>query len=222
MIDYETYLRTFGEKDKNSGEYKAGLPKEMFDLFNKPDRFGIAFDNETYLTLMEDVMIAMGSCMLSNDKQSRLASYKKLAGVIKKVLEKADKSDGTVLTDSYYENAPSPDERELFAENPLVTAKGDVTRNISAVLVGLSGFYRAMNTQVGRKVHQKLLGEKRKAIETLFEDKHKNGTSLYYNILGMMLSQWGRRMSMYESYSKRLKLISGGIRDARKSRAGKH
>ncbi len=78
-------------------------------------------------------------------------------------------------------------------------------------------FYRAMSTDVGEDVCQAVINEKKGAIASLYDDKiTKNGTSSYYNILNFILNNWSRRIGMYESYSKSLKLINRGIRDVRR------
>lgn len=213
MIDYETYKQKFGTKDKRSNDRLVGISQDVYDMLNQENRLGIAFQNEITLALTEDVIIAIGSCMMNDDKDKNLKSWKKLGDVIRKVLIRYRKDENN-LNDRYYEVSPSPDDKDLFVNNPVITAKGNLTHNISAILIGLSKFYRAMSTEVGTAVYQAIINEKKKALEALYDDKHKNGTSSYYNILNFILNNWGRRISTYESYSKSLKLINKGIRNA--------
>ena len=214
MIDYETYKRRFGTKDKRSTEYLVGISQDVYDMLSQESRLGVAFQNEIALSLAEDVIVAIGTCMMNNDKDERLAAWKKLGKVIKGILIKHRKDDNG-LNDRYYEVSASPEDRELFVNNPVVTVKGDLTHNISAILAGLSMFYRAMSTDVGAAIYQAVINEKKKAVEALYDDKTtKNGASTYYNILSFMLNNWSRRISTYESYSKSLKLINKGIRNA--------
>lgn len=213
LIDFETYKQKFGTKDKRSKERLVGISQDVYDMLNQENRLGVAFQNEITLALTEDIIIAIGTCMMNDDKDKRLKSWKMLGAVVKKVLIKHRKDDNG-LNDRYYDISPSPEDRELFVNNPVVTAKGNLTHNVSAVLIGLSKFYRAMSTDVGGDVYQAIIDEKKKAIEMLYDNKHKNGTSSYYNILNFVLNNWGRRISTYESYSKSLKLINKGIKNA--------
>ncbi len=214
MIDYETYKRKFGTRDKQSNDYFVGISQDVYDMLSQENRFGVAFQNEIALALAEDFIVAIGTCMMNDDKDKTLKAWKKLGKVIKDVLIKHRKDDND-LNDRYYEVSASPDDRDLFVNNPIVTAKGDITHNVSAVLVGLSKFYRAMSTDVGLAVYHAIASEKKKAVESLYDDKTtKNGASSYYSILNFILSNWSRRISMYESYSKSLKLINKGIKNA--------
>ncbi len=216
MIDYETYKLKFGTKDKRSNEYLIGISQDIYDMLNQENRLGIAFQNEITLALTEDIIIAIGTCMMNDDKDKRLKAWKRLGDVVKKVLIKHRKDDNS-LNDRYYEVSPSPEDRELFVNNPVITAKGDLTHNVSAILVGISKFYRAMSTDVGNAVYQAVISEKKKEVAALYDNKtaRNNGTSSYYNILNFVLNNWSRRIDMYESYSKSLKLINKGIKNAR-------
>lgn len=219
MIDYETYKRKFGTKDKRSNEYLVGISQDIYEMLNQESRLGVAFQNEITLALAEDVIVAIGTCMMNDDKDKRLKSWRRLGDVIKRVLMKHRK-DENLLNDRYYEVSASPEDRELFVNNPVVTAKGNLTHNVSAVLIGLSKFYRAMSTDVGVAVYQAIANEKKKAVGELYDGPRSarqavNGVSSYYNILNFTLNNWSRRIGMYESYSKSLKLINKGIKNAR-------
>lgn len=216
MIDFETYKRKFGVRDARSNESIISISQDVYDMLSQDNRFGVAFQNEITLALAEDFIVAIGTCMMNDDKDKTLKAWKKLGEVIKKVLIK-HRGDDNGLNDRYYEVSASPEDRELFVDNPVVTAKGNLTHNVSAVLVGLSKFYRAMCTDVGVAVYHAIASEKKKAVEALYDDKTtKNGASSYYTILNFILNNWSRRMSMYESYSKSLKLINKGIKNARR------
>ena len=213
MIDYETYKRKFGARDKRSNEYLVGISQDVYDMLSHENRFGVVFQNEIALALAEDFIVAIGTCMMNSDKDKTLKSWKRLGEVIKRVLIKHRK-DENLLNDRYYEVSASPEDRDLFVNNPLVTTKGNITHNVSAVLIGLSKFYRAMCTDVGVAVYHAIANEKKKAVEALYDDKHRNGSSSYYTILNFVLNNWSRRMDVYESYSKSLKLINKGIKNA--------
>ncbi len=222
MIDYETYKRKFGTKDKRSNEYLVAISPDIYNMLNQENRLGVAFQNEIALALAEDIIVAIGTCMMNSGKEVHISSpyrnenlklWKRLGEAIKRVLIKHRK-DENLLNDRYYEVSASPEDRELFVSNPVVTAKGNLTHNVSGVLIGLSKFYRAMSTDVGVAVYHAIANEKKKAVEALYDDKHRNGTSSYYNILNFVLNNWSRRMSVYESYSKSLKLINKGIKNA--------
>ncbi len=217
LIDYETYKRKFGTKDERSNEYLVGISKDIYDMLNQENRLGIAFQNEITLALTEDIIIAIGACMMNDDKDKRLKSWKKLGDVVKRVLIKHRKDDNR-LNDRFYEVSASPEERDLFVENPI--AKNNISFNISNIIGGLSKFYRAMSTDVGTAVYQAIINEKKKEIEALYDNKtaRTNGTSSYYNILNFVLNNWNRRIVMYESNSKNLKLIIRGIENARRNR----
>ena len=81
--------------------------------------------------------------------------------------------------------------------------------------MGIANFYRAMNTDVGAAVYNAILKEKSKAIDTIYDNKHKNGTSSYYNVLSLIVSIWSKRVSEYEYYSEDLKFINRGIKYVR-------
>jgi hypothetical protein len=214
MIDYETYKRKFGTKDKRSNEYIIGISQDIYDMLSQESRLGIAFQNEITLALTEDIIIAIGACMMNEDKDKRLKSWKRLGDVIKRILIKHRKDDNS-LNDRFYSMSASPGERDFFIENPI--AKNNISSNISNIIGGLSKFYRAMSTDVGTAVYQAIINEKKKEIGALYDNKtvRNNGTSSYYNILNFVLNNWSRRIEMYESYSKSLKLINRGIRDVR-------
>ncbi len=78
MIDYETYKRKFGTKDKRSNEYLVGISQDIYDMLSQENRLGIAFQNEIVLALTEDIIVAIGSCMMNDDKDKRLKSWKRI------------------------------------------------------------------------------------------------------------------------------------------------
>lgn len=216
-IDFDTYKRKFGTKNKKTREYQVAVSEDVYNLLSEKERFGIAFTNEIFLSLMEDVMVAINAAILDGDKGSTLKPYKKLGINIKKVLEKS-KAEDLFLTDRYYDIAPSPIDRDVFVSNPLVMSEKNVTDKISHVLASLGMFYRAINTKVGNDVYKTLINEKKKSITTIYENKNHNGTSVYYTILNAVIGIWQYRIRQYESHAKSLKLINGGIKNVRKSK----
>lgn len=214
MIDYETYKRKFGTKDKRGKEYRVGISQDIYDMLSRDNRFGIACQNEITLALVEDVMMHIAECLMSKDKDNELKAWKKVGEVIKKVIMKY-RNDDHNLNDRYYKVAVRPEERALFMENPMVIDGDNKTLRVSRVVSGLGMFYRAVSTDVGEAVCQAITDEKKKAIESLYEAKHKNGTSSYYNALNFIINEWIRRVSMYEWNSSELKFINRSMKDAR-------
>ena len=208
MIDYETYKKKFGTRSKKIRDRHVSISQDIYEMLGKDARFGVAFDNETNLALMEDVLIAISTAMM-NDDHEKLKSWKKFGMLIKKVLLKF-KADENCLNADYYRIAASPEERDLFVSNPI--EKDNITLKVCNVLTEYGMFYRAMSTDVGEAVLSALIHEKKDAVETLYQAKEKNGSSSYYSILTFVLSNWSRRISMYESYSRSLKLINGGFK----------
>ncbi len=66
---------------------------QHYDLFKTEDKFAIAFKNEISLALMEDVLIAIGACIMNGDKDKTLKSLKELGRTIKGVLVKHKNED---------------------------------------------------------------------------------------------------------------------------------
>lgn len=214
MIDYETYKRKFGTKDKRGGEYRVGISQDIYDMLSRDVHLGIACQNEIGLALIEDVMMHIAECMMSSDKDTDLKAWKKVGDVIKKVITKY-KNNECFLNDRYYKVSASPDERVFFVENPMIVNGDNKTLRVSHIIGGLGMFYRAVSTVVGAAVCQAIVDEKKKAIESLYEAKHKNGTSSYYNALNFIINEWARRIALYESSSSELKFINRSIKNAR-------
>jgi len=208
MIDYETYKRKFGKKVK--GEHHVSISQDIFDMLSSEGKFGIAFENEINLAIMEDVLINISKAMMTDDKNNDLSAWKKIGELIKKVLVK-HKDDDNALNDRYYEVSASPDERTFFADNPI--SKNNMTLKVVDALSELGMFYRAMSTNVGEAVCKEIVKAKKKAISDIYDANHKNGTSVYYNKLNFIISTWGRRIGAYESYSNNLKFINRGIKN---------
>lgn len=212
MLDYKTYVRKFGTKDKQ-GQYHVSISEDVFDLLKRKDRFEVGFKNEITFALMEDVFVLICSSIMTNDKDGKLTAYKKLANLIERVLTK-HKDSPDVLNQRYYKVSPSPEEKEMFVRNPLVNAKVDVTSKIAGVLSGLAKFYRAINTEVGSEVFHAILREKTNVLNLVYDQKNKNGALVNYpEVLSFVVGEWTRRIQTYESYSSSLKLINGGIRN---------
>jgi len=223
IINYETYKRKFGKKDKRSGEYHVNISEDIYNMMSQEKRFGIAFQNEIHLALMEDVLVEMNRCIMTDDKDNTLKVWKKIGEFIKKVLIKNVESEIN-LNDRYYEVAPSPDERTFFSENEIPEevvingklTKNDITITTASGLSELGMFYRAMSTDVGESVARAIQEEKEKAIEDLYETKRKNESSLYYEKLNDLTSNWRMRISMYETCSSNLKFVNRSIENVRR------
>lgn len=213
MIDYKTYKRRFGEKDEKNNEYHVTITEDIYDMFSRDKKFGIAFHNEIALALIEDALKHIAEAMMNNDKEGGLESWKKVAELIRKVLLEY-KDNENKLNDRFYEMAASPEEKTFFQENPI--QENNISVNISRGIGTWGMFYRAMQTQVGEAVCQAIVNAKKKAVEDLYTARHKNGTSSYYNILNFLIILWGRRVSGYETHSKSLKLINRSIENARR------
>ena len=211
MIDYEKYKLKFGAKNKKNDDRHVSISKDVYDMLSKDKNFGIAFQNEINLAIMEDILIAISAAMMNQDKDGTLKQWKKLGEAVKKVMV-AHKADENKLNDRYYQVSAAPEERKFFADNPIVKDNVNITRNVVAGLIELGMFYRAMSTAIGEAITDLLIKEKRGALDELYKGD-KNGASSYYNILSFVISNWSRRIGTYESYSSNLKLINGGIKN---------
>ncbi len=218
MIDYETYKRRFSRKDEKGKRFPVSISQDIYEFFGQDSKFGIAFKNEIALALIEDALVGITTCMKNKDKDDELKSWKKLATVIRDVLIKYKTNDNT-LNDRYYQVSASPDERKIFGENPpMIIGKENKTAKTTHALIELGMFYRAMNTEVGEAVCKAVINAKTKAIELLYNEKQKNGTSSYYHILNHIIDVWAQRIALYESYSNNLKLINRSIEYAGRKR----
>ncbi len=211
MIDYETYKRKFSRKTEKGKSFPVSISQDIYEFFRQDSKFGIAFKNEIALTLMEDALMGICTCMKNKDKDDELKSWKKLASVIKGVLVK-HKNDDNILNDRYYQVSASPDERNIFSDNPpMIIGRENKTAKTTHALIELGMFYRAMSTEAGEAVCNAVISEKTRAIELLYNEKQKNGTSSYYQILNHIITVWMQRVALYESYSSNLKLINRSI-----------
>lgn len=226
MLTYEEYKEKYGIKNEKTGEARAGIPKELFELLSSEDNFGSILDNHVSVVLINDIFKRICKYLVlkseGHEEAGRyLTAYKQLGEKFKEVIKGIRDVDKYEPIDRYFDISPEIEERTFFREN--VNAR--IVNKVGSSLGHHEDFYYAVNTKIGQVLRKTLSQEKASSLSSLYGGSAARGTATatngegsYFTVVREIELLWNNRIDIYERESKNLKLINRSVRNARRQK----